>query len=385
VTGLRSEPFGATDDGTAVERFVLGNSHIELSVLTWGATVQSLLVADRDGDRGDVVLGFDALTGYLGAHPYFGAVVGRFANRIAEGRFALDGQQFQIPVNDRGNALHGGPEGFNRQVWTARDVSAGGLPAVELTHVSPAGAMGFPGTLACTVTYTVDANDVRIDYRATTDAPTVVNLTQHSYFNLAGSAAGSIESHRLEIPADLFVAMDARSIPLPGTASVEASPFDFRNEKPIGRDIGTDDQQLAYGLGYDHSWILGDESPGDHVLSQRSVSQQSLNQQSLNEQSLDQGSPDEAGSLTRAALLAEAVSGRVLEVLTTEPAVQFYSGNQLDSTLTGKGGHVYAARDGLCLETQHLPDSPNRPDFPSVVLKPGETYRSTTVWRFSTD
>jgi aldose 1-epimerase len=347
---VRSEPFGVTESGESVERYILVNGRIELSLLTWGATVQSLLVPDQDGDRVDVVLGFDDLTGYLGDHPYLGAVIGRYANRIARGRFAVDGVDHQVPPNDRGNALHGGPEGFHRKVWWARAARGHDAPAVEFAHVSPHGDMGFPGRLDSTVTYTLDGGDVRIDYRATTDRPTVVNLTQHSYFNLAGPGGGSIESHELEIPASHYVPVDSDSIPTGQIASVAGTPFDFRRPKPVGHDIGHRDEQLAHGLGYDHSWVL--DRPRD--------------------------------GLSLAARVTEPRSGRVVEVLTTEPAVQFYSGNQLDGALRGKGHRRYQHREGMCLETQHLPDSPNRPDFPSVVLRRGETYESTTIWRFST-
>ncbi len=350
MTRLRSDAFGATESGESVERYVLDNGHIEVCLLTWGATVQSLLVPDRSSERSDVVLGFDDLTGYLGEHPYFGAVIGRYANRIARGRFSLGGEEFQIPPNDRGNALHGGPEGFHRQVWSARPSGSDDVLAVEFSHLSPHGSMGFPGTLTSTVTYTLDGADVRIDYRATTDRVTVVNLTQHSYFNLAGPLGGSVESHQLEIFASRYLPVDSDSIPTGPPASVDGTPFDFRRPKGVGHDIGSADQQLKHGLGYDHSWVL-DRSPGPPSLAARAV---------------DPG------------------SGRVLEVLTDQPAVQFYSGNQLDGTLRGKGNRAYQHRTGLCLETQHLPDSPNRPDFPSVVLRPGETFESTTIWRFST-
>jgi len=348
MRGTRAEAIGVTEAGDSVERYVLDNGHLELSVLTWGATVQALLVPDRNHEPADIVLGFDDLPGYLGDHPYFGAVIGRYANRIARGRFSLDGLDSQVPPNERDNALHGGPEGFHRQLWSARTTGSNDAPAVELSHVSPHGAMGFPGTLETTVTYTVDGGDVRIEYRATTDRPTVVSLTQHSYFNLTG-AAGSVEAHELEIAASRYLPVDQQSIPTGEMVSVDGTPFDFRRPKPIGRDIDSDDKQLRYGLGYDHSWVL------DHPY----------------------------GFLSLAARLVERGSGRVLEVLTTEPAVQFYSGNQLDGTLPGKGHHPYQRREGLCLETQHLPDSPNRPEFPSVVLRPGNAFESITIWRFS--
>lgn len=350
MTRLRSEPFGVTAAGKSVERYVLDNGHIEVSLLTWGATVQSLLVPDRYSDQSDVVLGFDELAGYLGDHPYLGAVVGRYANRIARGRFTLDGVDFQIPTNVRGSALHGGPEGFHRQVWAARAIDTPDELAVEFSHLSPHDTMGFPGTLDTTVAYSLDGGDIRIDYRATSDRPTILNLTQHSYFNLAGLLGGSIESHELEMPASRYLPVDSDSIPLGQTAAVDGTPFDFRRPKPVGRDIGLADEQLTHGRGFDHSWVLDGSSTSPSL----------------------------------AARLFEARTGRMLEVLTSEPAVQFYSGNQLDGSLRGKRGRPYQRREGLCLETQHFPDSPNRPGFPSVVLRPGEEFRSTTIWRFST-
>ena len=350
TTLLRCDPFGVTESGETVERYLLDNGQLEVCLLTWGATVQSLRVPDSSSDRSDVVLGFDDLAGYVGDHPYFGAVIGRYANRIARGRFCLDGEEFQIPLNDRGNALHGGPEGFHRQVWTAWPRRSDEALAVEFSHLSPHGSMGFPGTLTSTVTYTLDGTEVRIDYRATTDRVTVVNLTQHSYFNLAGPLGRSVESHQLEIFASRYLPVDSESIPIGPPAPVDGTPFDFRRPKLVGHDIGSADQQLQNGLGYDHSWVV-DRAPGPPSLAARAV---------------------------------EPTSGRVLEVLTDQPAIQFYSGNQLDGTLRGKGGRAYEHRAGLCLETQHLPDSPNRPDFPSVVLRPGEVFSSTTIWRFST-
>jgi aldose 1-epimerase len=350
MTQVLSEPFGVTGDGTPVERYTLESEHLVLRVLTWGASVQTVVAPDRHGDRSDVVLGFDDLSGYLGDHPYFGAVVGRYANRIADGRFRLDGTGVQVPPNDRGHALHGGPQGFDRRVWSARPAEGESRPAVTLSRLSPDGEMGFPGTLDTRVTYTLAGNDVRIDYRATTDRATVVNLTQHTYFNLGGESEGSVESHLLKIPAGHFLPIDAGCIPLDGLAPVQGTPFDFRRPKQVWRDIAEDDPQLAHGLGYDHSWVLdGPYAP-----------------------------------LALAARVTDPGSGRMLEVLTSEPAVQFYSGNQLDGSVCGKGGRRYGRRQGLCLETQHLPDSPNRPEFPRVVLRPGETYESTTVWRFST-
>lgn len=347
---LRREPAGQTDAGTAVDRYLLDNGHLRVSLLTWGATVQSLAAPDRSSDLADVVLGFDDLDGYLQEHPYLGAVIGRYANRIAQGRFSLDGVDYEVPVNDRGNALHGGPDGFHRQVWAATASESDDEVAVAFSHLSPDGSMGFPGTLRTEVTYTLKGPELRIDYRASTDAPTVVNLTQHTYFNLAGPGSGSIEDHTLQMPASRYVPVDPESIPLGHLAPVEATPFDFRQPNRVGSGIESADEQLERGLGYDHSWLL-----------------------------------DRSGiALTPAARLVDQSSGRVLDVLTTEPALQFYSGNQLDGTLRGKGGQQYGPREGLCLETQHLPDSPNQPHFPNVVLRPAEGFHSTTLWRFST-
>ena len=349
MTGLRTETFGVTGSGESVERYVLANGQLEMSLLTWGATVQSLLVPDQKLDLADVVLGFDDLAGYTSDHPYLGSVVGRYANRIAAGRFTIDGVDFQVPPNDRGNALHGGADGFHRQLWRARPLEDSDVLGVEFSHRSPDGTMGFPGTLDSTVRYTLDGGDVRIDYRATTDRPTEVNLTQHSYFNLSGRLGESIEAHQLQIPASRFLPVRSDSIPAGEPVTVEGTPFDFRRPKLVGNDIGAPDEQLLNGQGYDHSWLLDGWS----------------------------------GSPSPAARLLEPGSGRVLEVLTSEPAVQFYSGNQLDGTVRGKGDRAYRRRSGLCLETQHLPDSPNRPEFPSTVLRPGEEFTSTTIWRFS--
>jgi len=344
---VRTEPFGRSSDGRPVERYVVTSGDLELGLLSWGGIVQSLRVGGDGGDTADVVLGFGSLAEYEADDQFLGATIGRFGNRIAHGRFTLDGNTYHVPVSDRGHALHGGPEGFHAQVWGGRPFEDADGAGVELTHVSPDGAMGFPGTLETTVTYAVRGREVRIGFAAVTDRPTVLNLTQHSYFNLAGAGAGSVEGHRLRLAADRYLPVDATGIPLGATAEVADTPFDFRAAKPVGQDLRQGTTQIREARGYDHSWLL--DSPG-----------------------LD----------TVAARLEDPASGRVLEVLTDELAIQFYSGNFLDGSRVGKGGGCYRQGDGLCLETQHLPDSPNRPEFPSVVLRPGETFRSSTVWRF---
>jgi aldose 1-epimerase len=349
VLNIEQATFGTTDDGSKVDRFRLRNGDLDLAVITWGAVVQSLGVPDPDGHVADVVLGYDTLDGYVQDTANLGAVVGRFANRIAGGRFTVDGVDYEVPCNDRGNALHGGPEGFNRQVWSARALRSQDDVAVELSHVSPDGHMGFPGNLSVTVRYTLGRSSVRIDYAASTDKPTVLNLTQHTYFNLRGPDDGTIESHVLSIPASHYLPVDETGIPLGPPVPVHRTPFDFRAPKPVGRDLRAGTVQLAGSRGYDHSLLI-DGRHGRH--------------------------------LTRAARVEEPVTGRVLEVLTDQPAVQLYTGNMLDGSIIGKGQRTYRQSDGLCLETQHLPDSPNRETYPSVVLRPGEEWRSTTVWQF---
>ncbi|HSJ22536.1 MAG TPA: aldose epimerase family protein [Nocardioidaceae bacterium] len=348
VNSIEEATFGTTADGTEVNRFRLRNGDLELAVVTWGAVVQSLRVPDRDGHLSDVVLGYDTLDGYVQDTANLGAVVGRFANRIARGRFTLDGVEYQVPCNDRGNALHGGPEGFNRQVWSGKAVESKDAVAVELTHVSADGHMGFPGRLSVTVRYTVGPSSVTIDYTAATDKPTVLNLTQHTYFNLQGPENGTIESHVLSIPASRYLPVDETGIPLGPPVPVHRTPFDFRSPKPVGRDLRAGTVQLASSKGYDHSLLI-DGRHGKH--------------------------------LARAARVEDPTSGRALEVLTDQPAVQLYTGNLLDGSIIGKGQRTYRQSDGLCLETQHLPDSPNRQTYPSVVLRPGEEWRSTTVWQ----
>ncbi len=343
------EPFGTTPDGTAVERWTLANGDVTMRVLTYGGVIQTLEAPDASGRTDNVVLGHPDLAGYVSADdPYLGALIGRYGNRIAEGRFTLDGQTYRLPVNDGPNTLHGGPAGFSERVWTVTDVSDDEVAALRLVLVSEAGDQGFPGTLTTTVTYRLDAEArLTVHYEATTDAPTVVNLTQHTYWNLAGEGSGDVYDHLLQLDASGFTPVDGTAIPTGEIAAVEGTPFDFREPTPVGERIRVADQQVLRGRGYDHNWVL------------------------------DRGDDD---ALVPAAVLHDPRSGRTLRVLTTEPGVQFYSGNFLDGTLVGTGGGVYRQGDGLALETQHFPDSPNQPQFPSTELRPGETHVSTTVF-----
>jgi len=338
-------PFGKTADGVAVDLYTITNpSGASVAISTYGGTVQALNVKDRAGKLGDVVLGFETLDGYLGEHPYFGALIGRYGNRIANGKFNLNGKTHTLAINNGPNALHGGLKGFNRQVWKAAEV---GDHALELTYVSRDGEEGYPGTLTATVRYTfTPENELRIDYTATTTADTVANLTNHSYFNLAG-APDNLQ-HQVEIYADRFTPVDAGLIPTGELRPVKGTPFDFTAPHLVGERIDADDEQIKRGGGYDHNFVFTKHD----------------------------------GELNLVAKVSEASSGRLMEVLTTEPGVQFYTGNFLDGKLTGKGGKVYGRRAALCLETQHFPDSPNKPQFPTTVIKAGETRKSTTVYRF---
>ena len=355
------EPFGTAPDGSSVERWTLSNGDIAMRVLTWGGVIQTLEVPDVHGEVDNVVLGFADLAGYVGdADPYFGSLIGRYGNRIAGGTFTLDGTTYELPLNNGPNTLHGGPTGFDDKVWEATDVSDDEVAALQLDLVSPDGDEGFPGTLTTTVTYTLDAESrLTVHYEATTDAPTVVNLTQHTYWNLAGEGSGTIYDHELRINASGYTPVDETLIPTGEIAPVEGTPFDFREPTAIGARIRDNDQQLLYGQGYDHNWALDRESNGAR-----------------------EGS-DAEDPLEKAALLHDPHSGRTLTILTTEPGLQFYSGNFLDGTLVGTSGRIYRQSDGLALETQHFPDSPNQPSFPSTELRPDEVYDSTTVFELS--
>jgi aldose 1-epimerase len=355
IMDITREAFGGLDDGTPVERFTLDNGRMTVSILTYGGIVQSVRVPDRDGRVEEVALGFGALSGYTSpayaaSSPYFGALVGRYANRIARGRFTLDATEHRLALNDPPNTLHGGARGFDRHVWAARELpEEDGRGGVELRTVSADGEEGYPGTLEVTATYVLDGADrLRVQLTATTDAPTVVNLTSHAYWNLAGAGAGTILGHEAQVDAARFVAVDDTLIPTGELRPVAGTPLDFRVPHALGERIDSDDDQLRRAGGYDHCWVL------------------------------DGG----GGAPAQAARLRDPSSGRELTVLTDQPGLQLYSGNFLDGTLTGHTG-PYGFREGVALEAQHLPDSPNQPAFPSTVLRPGERYAATTVFAFS--
>lgn len=358
---ISSEPFGQFN-GNAVQRFTLVNGHgLKVRILNYGGIIQSVEAPDHNGNTTDVVLGFPTLDDYvahnspLGSGPYFGALVGRYANRIAKGTFALNGATYQVPVNNNGNSLHGGTDGFDHKVWASTTQQDDKSAALKLQYVSPAGEMGFPGTLTTTVTYTLDNdNKLTLHYQATTDAPTVVNLTNHSYWNLAGESSGDVYAQKLTLNADDFTPTDPTQIPTGQIVPVKGTPMDFTQPTPIGAHINTPDPQLMTGQGYDLNWVINRPSFNDN-------------------------------SLVQAAKVEDPASGRTLTVFTTQPGIQFYSGNFLTGTLVGTGGKTYRQSAGFALEAQHFPDSPNHPTFPSTVLDPGQTYDQTTVYQLGTD
>ncbi len=345
---ITHQTFGHTAEGTAVDLYTLANdAGLTITITNYGGIIVSILAPDRAGVVTDVALGFDGLVGYLQRHPYFGAIVGRYANRIAQGKFRLNGVEYTLARNNGPNHLHGGLKGFDRMVWQAEPFQGADSVGLTLAYRSPDGEEGYPGRLAVQVVYTLTPEQaLKIDYRATTDQATILNLTNHTYFNLAG--AGDILGHEVMLNAGRFIPVDGTLIPTGELRSVAKTPFDFTTPVPIGASIDQADEQLKFGGGYDHTWLLDN--------------------------------PD--SDLTLAATVYEPGSGRTLETYTTQPGVQFYTGNSLDGTLTGKGGQTIHRRAGFCLETQHFPDSPNQPAFPSTVLKPGETYAHTTIYKF---
>jgi aldose 1-epimerase len=347
---LTRAEFGKTLDGVPVQIYTLTNKNgLEARISNYGGIVVSLQAPDRNGAMADVILGFDTLHDYLTSpSPYFGALVGRYGNRIGHARFTLDGVEYKLAANNGQNSLHGGVHGFNKAIWTPRELPDGGL---ELTYLSKDGEEGYPGNLQVIVTYRLtDANELKIDYAATTDKDTVLNLTNHAYFNLKGAGNGDILGHIVTLNADRFTPVDAGLIPTGELRAVSGTPFDFRKATAVGARIEQNDEQLKLGKGYDHNWVLDQNGAAPSL----------------------------------AARVEEPSSGRVLEAFTDQPGVQFYTGNSLDGSIKGKGGKPYGRFSGLCLETQHFPDSPNKPGFPSTVLKPGQAFHSTTIYRFTT-
>lgn len=340
--------FGTMPDGQPIEVFTLTNARgVEVRAITYGGIITSIKVPDRAGRMADIVLGFDSIEGYFKDHPYFGAIIGRYGNRIAKGQFELDGRTYTLARNNGPNHLHGGLKGFDKVLWAGEPMS--GKTGVVFSRTSPDGEEGYPGNLAVRVSYTLtNSNELVVDYLATTDKSTPVNLTQHTYFNLTGDGSADVLGHELTIDADRFTPVDDTLIPTGELAPVQGTPFDFRKATAIGARINGAGTQLANGKGYDHNWVLNRSGTG----------------------------------LSLAARVVEPTSGRTLEVRTQEPGLQFYTGNFLDGSITGKAGHVYKRRTGFCLETQHYPDSPNQPNFPSTILKPGQEYRTTTVFTF---
>jgi aldose 1-epimerase len=351
---IEKRGYGTTADGKAVEEYTLTNANgAEVKIITYGGIITSLRIPDRNGNLDNVVLGFDKLSDYETKNPYFGALIGRYGNRIAKAKFMLDDEDYTLAVNNDPNSLHGVNKGFDKVVWTAKEVSSDSDVGLELSYLSPDGEEGYPGNLSVTVVYTLTAdNAIRIDYTATTDKATVINLTHHSYFNLGGNGSGPIYDEVLQVNADKYTPVDATLIPTGELADVAGTAFDFRDPKVINAGVRSGDEQIVLGRGYDHNFVLN-RSDND--------------------------------ALEKAAFLYDPATGRGMEVWTTEPGLQFYTGNFLDGTLVGSSGGMYRQGEGLCLETQHFPDSPNHADFPSTDLKPGDTYHSSTVYKFTTD
>ena len=348
---IEKSKFGKLDDGSAIDKYVMTNKNgMEVSVISYGGRIVSLKVPDKNGKLENVTLGFDNIEDYVSENPFFGALVGRYGNRIAKGKFSIDDTEYTLVTNNGENHLHGGTVGFDKIVWAVQPIEGADESKLELRYLSKDGEEGYPGNLEVTVLYTLNnKNELKVDYTAITDKPTVVNLTQHSYFNLSGDFSKDILNHEVTLHADSFIPVDDGLIPTGEIKGVEGTPFDFTQAKAIGRDIDMENQQLKRGGGYDHCWVLNGEK----------------------------------GKLRQVASAYDPASGRLMEVLTTEPAIQFYTGNFLDGSLQNPKGGSYGHRSGFCLETQHYPDSPNQPEFPSTRLNPGETYNTTTVFKFS--
>jgi aldose 1-epimerase len=346
--------YGTTAAGQPVDEYTLTNANsVEIKVITYGGIISSLRVPDRDSRLDNVVLGLNSLGDYETRSPYLGAIIGRYGNRIGGAKFSLEGKEYLLAKNDGPNALHGGVKGFDKVVWTAKAIPGDTEVGLELSYLSPDGEEGYPGNLSVTVVYTLTAdNTLHVDYSATTDKPTVVNLTQHTYFNLRGNGFGDIYDHVLQINADRYTPVDSNLIPTGELADVAGTPLDFRVPQRIGARLRSGHEQMVRGRGYDHNFVL---NRADNT------------------------------SLVKAAHLLDPATGRSLEVWTTEPGIQFYSGNFLDGTIVGSSGSTIRQGDGLCLETQHFPDSPNQPNFPSTVLKPGHAYRTMTVFKFAAE
>ncbi len=354
AASITHAPYGTLPDGRQVDLYTMQNANgVTVKFLSLGGCITEIDIPDRKGDAGNIVLGHDGLQGYNSNTGYFGAIVGRYANRVAKGSFSLNGQTYHLPINNGANSLHGGTEGFNLQVWQVTPRSAADNASAVLTYTSPDGQDGYSGTLTVQVTYTLDdSNALRIEYQAATDKPTVLNLTNHSYFNLDGNGSGSALHQLLQINADSYTPTDATQIPTGEIAKVAGTPMDFRVLRPIDSQIRTPFQQIILAHGYDHNWVLNKTQPGELSFAARAYSPH---------------------------------TGRILEVYTTEPGVQVYTGNGLQGTLTGSSHTLYRQGDGYTFETQHFPDSPNQPGFPSTMLNPGQVFHSTTVFRFSTD
>ncbi len=354
---LTKTAFGQTPDGQTADLYTLTNQNgMKVQITNYGGIVTSIVVPDKNGQFEDVALGYDNLADYIKDSPYFGALIGRYGNRIAGGKFTLDGKEYKLFVNNGPNALHGGKKGFDKVLWKAEPIQSGAagdrdIVGLKLTYLSKDMEEGYPGNLNVTVWYFLTRdNELQIKYEAATDKPTVVNLTNHSYFNLAGAGEGDVLGHVMMLNADRFLPVDKTLIPTGELRKVKGTPFDFTTPTPIGKNIKADDEQVKFGNGWDHAWVLNQKKPGE---------------------------------LTLAARVVEPDSGRMMEMYTTEPAVQFYSGNFLNGSNVGKGGKAYKFRYGFCLEAEHYPDSPNQPKFPSTVLRPGETYKQTTIYKFS--